>query len=111
MLCEKMRMWNIKPELMCRQHLLGEHYEIHKMIGNLRNSGKWTKSLTSKGFLEPQNAIKRHNELVKEMNLRNYKHKSTLNVSGLKLPVGNVDVKKSIRDITQRCVECRERLR
>ena len=25
-----MRMWMIKPELLCRQHLLGEHSEIHK---------------------------------------------------------------------------------
>lgn len=24
-----MRMWMVDPTIMCRQHLLGEHYELH----------------------------------------------------------------------------------
>jgi len=106
-----MRMWNINPKQMCRQHLLGEHFEIHKAVGNLRHSGKWTKSLAQRGFLEPQNALKRHNKLVKEMLTRGWKHQSPLDTEGVKLPRGKVDIKKSIKDIKQRCKECRKLLK
>lgn len=101
-----MRNWNIKPELMCRQHLLGEHFEIHKAIGNLRNSGKWVRNLTAKGFLEPQNFLVRHNSIVGEMERRGFNHNSPLDVSGINLPIGNVDVQKSIIDLEKRCGEC-----
>ena len=105
-----MRMWNIKPELMCNQHLLGEHFEIHKLIGNLRNSRTWGESLARRGFLEPQNALKRHDKLAKEMSKRGMNHKSELDIKGVNLPKGKVDVKKSIRDLKKRCKECRKRL-
>jgi len=101
-----MRMWNIEPSKLCRNHLLGEHFEIHKAIGNLKNSRKWTESLAKKGYLEPQNALKRHNKLVEEMKKRGYKHNSKLKISGIKLPKGKVDIKKSIRDLKKRCKFC-----
>ncbi len=28
-----MRTWMVPPQIMCRQHLLGEHNEIHKFVG------------------------------------------------------------------------------
>ncbi len=102
-----MRMWMVKPELLCRQHLLGEHFEIHKAVGNLRNSGKWTKSLTERGFLEPQNFLSRHNSLVKEMKRRGFAHNSPLNVSNIHLETGNIDIEKSVRDLRERCSDCR----
>ena len=105
-----MRMWNIKPSLMCNQHLLGEHFEIHKAVGNLKHTGKWTKSLTAKGFLEPQNFVKRHDKLAKEMQKRNMNHKSPLKIGRLKLPKGKVDVNKSIKDIKSRCLNCRRNI-
>ena len=30
-----MRMWMVDPKKMCRKHLLGEHVEIHMMVGTL----------------------------------------------------------------------------
>ena len=104
-------MWNIEPKKMCRQHLLGEHFEIHKLIGNLKNSRTWGKSLTAKGFLEPQNALKRHNKLVCEMRKRNFNHKSPLKIGNVKLPKGKIDRKKSLRDLKKRCEECRRLLK
>ena len=93
-----MRMWMVNPELLCNQHLLGEHYEIHKAVGNLRNSGKWTKSLTKNGFLEPQNFKARHEELAYEMKRCGFRHDSKLKLNGLKLGEGSVDKKnKHIR--------------
>ena len=96
----------ISPAKLCRQHLLGEHFEIHKAVGNLRHSGKWTKSLTQKGFLEPQNFLSRHKDLVKEMKRRGFTHNSPLDVSGVELDVGSVDTKKSISDLKDRCKAC-----
>ena len=93
----EMRMWMIKPELLCKQHLLGEHFEIHTAIGNLRSGGSWTRNLTLKGFLEPQNALERHKELVDEMIKRGWKHDSELMVDTA-LPIGKVDTEKSLRD-------------
>jgi hypothetical protein len=101
-----MRMWMISPKMLCRQHLLGEHYEIHKMMGNLRNNGKWAKSLTAKGYLEPQNALKRHDKLAKEMLRRGYTHKSKLDIKGLILPIGFVSRSKSLTDLKTRCPNC-----
>lgn len=94
---------------LCRQHLLGEHFEIHKAVGNLRNSGKWTNSLTKRGFLEPQNFLKRHKELVTEMKKRGMNHNSKLDTKGINLPIGKVDVKKSIKDLKNRCSNCFKR--
>lgn len=101
-----MRMWMIEPAKLCRQHLLGEHFEIHKAVGNLRHSGKWAKSLTQRGFLEPQNFLSRHNELAAEMEKRGFNHNSPLDISGVKLDIGNVDTKKSVRDLKARCWDC-----
>ncbi len=96
----------IEPAKLCRQHLLGEHFEIHKAVGNLRHSGKWTKSLTQRGFLEPQNFLSRHDELVNEMKKRGFNHNSPLNVSGVELDIGNVNTQKSVRDLRERCGDC-----
>lgn len=101
-----MRMWMIEPNKLCRKHLLGEHNEIHKAVGNLRHSGKWTKALIEKGFLEPQNFVARHKALVNEMLDRGYKHESPLDVSGLELSENYVDRKKAIADLKARCKEC-----
>jgi len=96
----------IKPKQMCNQHLLGEHFEIHKAVGNLRHSGKWTKSLTEKGFLEPQNFLARHNELVEEMLARSFNHNSPLKYARIRTLFGKVDVQLSINDLKKRCAKC-----
>jgi len=101
-----MRMWiGVKPEQLCRKHLIGEHGEIHKMIGNLRHSGTWVISLVNSNFLEPQNALKRHDSLVAEMIKRGYNHNSPL-VIDVELPEGKVNKIKSISDLKSRCKEC-----
>jgi hypothetical protein len=105
-----MRNWMIKPSLLCNRHLLGEHFEIHKAVGNLKHTGKWVRALTDKGFLEPQNFSKRHDRLVKEMFKRGINHNSPLDVKGVEFPNGRVDVKLSLRDLKKRCKDCRRNL-
>ena len=64
-----MRMWMINPEMMCNQHLLGEHVECHMIDGTLKKDRKIT------GYLKNNLAFpcllkSRHLELVKEMKNR-----------------------------------------
>lgn len=99
----------VSPKILCNQHLLGEHNEIHKAVGNLRHTGIWAKALINKGFLEPQNFKKRHDELVVEMVSRGMNHQSPLNVKGLKLTKGKIDTKKALKDLMERCDKCRRR--
>lgn len=101
-----MRMWMISPKKLCDKHLLGEHFEIHKAVGNLKHSGIWARSLISKGFLEPQNFLSRHNQLVKEMEIRGFNHRSDLNIKNLKFDKGKVDRIKSKKDLYKRCKKC-----
>lgn len=102
-------MWMLNPKFMCRQHLIGEHGEIHKAIGNLRRSGRWAKNLIAKGYLEPQNFRKRHDELEEEMLRRGYKHFSPLTKYKFSESLyGKIDRKKALKDITERCEECRK---
>ena len=58
-----MRMWMVDPKTMCRKHLLGEHYEIHMLIGSMRRGKSIMKYIETK-LLQPSAAAKRHDELV-----------------------------------------------
>jgi hypothetical protein len=75
-----MRIWDITPEKLCRNHLLGEHSELHAIWSILTNNKKGFKNhpetLRWKGKL---NALFLRNEqLVKEMKKRGYTHSSLL---------------------------------
>lgn len=109
-----MRMWMLPPEKMCRKHLLGEHVEIHMLVGSIIKGRKLTKFL-SYGLIEPTSIYKRHEEIKNEMIKRGYKHTSELkkydfskyNENEIKLiSETKVDINKSILDITERCSEC-----
>lgn len=62
-----MRMWMINPSLLCDKHLLGEHFEIHKLIGCLKKR-KSIQDIFDKKLIDPKLIYKRHSDLVKEMN-------------------------------------------
>lgn len=102
-----MRMWMVNPKYMCNKHLLGEHVEIHMLIGSLLKN-KSIKGFLDRGLLEPQNASTRHAELVQEMEARGMKHKSNLpELDHLDTNnYGNVDKLKSITELTSRCEDC-----
>lgn len=104
-----MRMWMIEPSLMCRKHLLGEHVEIHMLVGSLLHHRNISGHL-ERGQLEPQNAQPRHEELAQEMLKRGYKHNSPL-PSVEHRHVGTVDRNVSIQDLIARCPECAKRIK
>lgn len=74
-----MRIWDIEPKYLSRNHLLGEHRELHAIWiilttdkgGSYRNHPE---VLRWKGKLLA--LFKRHKELVLEMENRGFKHKS-----------------------------------
>jgi len=103
------RMWMIEPSLLCRQHLLGEHNEIHKAIGGLKKGRSIRGHLENKN-LAPQYFRERHNELVEEMKKRNYNHQSSL-PEEFPIVEGEVDKIVNLLELYMRCGECRERMR
>ena len=64
-----MRMWMVDPEIMCRQHLFGEHVEHHMFRGSMRKGCRQDGYITN-DLLEPLSLDKRHEELVIEMTRR-----------------------------------------
>lgn len=75
-----MRIWDISPKKLCRNHLLAEHRELHA-IWNILTLGKkgysrHPETLRWKGKLMA--LYLRHEKEVKEMGERGYRHKSPL---------------------------------
>lgn len=75
-----MRVWDIAPKKLCRNHLLGEHREVHA-IWSVLTKGKKGYSrhpevLRWKGKLKA--LYLRHEKLVEELKRRGYNHYSRL---------------------------------
>jgi hypothetical protein len=104
-----MRMWMVNPRIMCRQHLLGEHVEIHMFIGTI-NRNKSIKGYLEKGLLEVHNLYSRHAELVEEMRRRGYNHCSEVNEKWkLVEKLGVIDKEKNVNELVNRCLKCKSR--
>ncbi|MDI9394246.1 MAG: pyrimidine dimer DNA glycosylase/endonuclease V [Euryarchaeota archaeon] len=108
-----MRIWDIPPEKMCRQHLLGEHRELHALWSIITNNKKayaqHPETLRWKGKLKA--LYLRHEALVNEMTSKNYKHHTPLDPS---LATGKAvqdefvnTCEEQIRILKQKGCECR----
>lgn len=102
-----MRMWNLPPQILCRQHLLGEHHELHKFVGAINHHKNITSFITH-GYFEIHNIRHRHEELVKEFSFRGYNHKSPL-PHFKEIVAGKIDIYFNLCDLVSRCQRCRER--
>jgi hypothetical protein len=75
-----MRIWDIHPERLCRNHLLGEHNELHAMWNiitqNRKGYSNHPETRRWKGKLKALFYV--HEALVQEMQARGYHHKSPL---------------------------------
>ena len=107
-----MRMWGVDPRIMCRQHLLGEHVEMHMLVGSLRK-GISVDGFIEDGLVDLHNIRSRHDELVTEMTRRGYNHKSPL-PSYLKhiRPyitkdfTGQINIAANVQELSRRCEAC-----
>ena len=107
-----MRMWQVSPQFMCRNHLLGEHCEYHKHRHTFEKKHSKTKYIEN-NCLEPKSMESRHNELVKEMQSRGYNHNSPFvqpDISYLPLEHQNhkIDAEKNLQLLLQKCPECKK---
>jgi hypothetical protein len=101
----------VDPRIMCRQHLLGEHAEIHMFIGTI-NRKKSIEGYLQKGLLEVHNLASRHNELVEEMKRRGYQHHSEVEEKWKTASeAGFVDRKSNLEELINRCSTCKKRYR
>lgn len=71
-----MRMHLIKPELLCNQHLLGEHGELHKFRHIFEKGHSIAGRLDPEVQIVPNLMQVRHDELAEEMLRRGMNHKS-----------------------------------
>lgn len=103
-----MRMWKLNPEYMCRQHLLGEHLEMHMFLGCFK-LGKNIDGYVKNQLVEVHNIKTRHDSLAKEMVKRGYTHKTEM--ENLLLPErGEISLLEGKVELLFRCEKCRDRL-
>jgi len=78
-----MRIWDLPPEILCRNHLLGEHRELHAVWAILTEGKKGyanhPETLRWKGKLRA--LYQRHEAQVEEMIHRGYRHQSPLDAA------------------------------
>lgn len=76
-----MRIWDLPLENLCRNHLLGEHRELHALwsviINDKKGYSNHPETLRWKGKLKA--LYLRHEQQVTEMKKRGYNHNSPLN--------------------------------
>ena len=75
-----MRIWDLEPDLLCRNHLLGEHRELHAIWSILTNGksgyARHPETLRWEGKLKA--LYLRHEALVTEMTNRKHNHANPL---------------------------------
>lgn len=106
------RMWKIAPELLCDQHLLGEHNELHQIVGTIRkhpHSEAILEGHAREGQIETSAIQSRHDDLVEEMESRDMNHLSPMEYND-ELDIGEVDPEVSLEVLYSRCEECRNRI-
>lgn len=103
-----MRMWMVDPRILCRQHLLGEHNEIHKH----RHVFEKQYSIAGRySQIEPKSMKARHDKLAAEMLRRGFCHRSPYEQPDLshlseRDRDGTVDPEESLKLLLLRCGAC-----
>jgi hypothetical protein len=107
-----MRIWDISPKMLCNQHLLGEHRELHAIWSILKyNKSGYSKHPETKRWKGKLNALYlRHESLVNEMETRKFNHHSPLdkkNAKGKSVQNEYVDsINKQIKILKSKKCEC-----
>lgn len=105
-----MRMWGVRPAMLCNQHLLGEHVEMHMFIGALRK-GSSIEGFIKRGLVEVHRIPERHFHLSQEMLRRGMRHRSPLDLTGVVLWRAGFITPSARHDLRTRCAACAQRMR
>ena len=103
-----MRMWFVNPMWMCRQHLLGEHVELHMFFTEYFIKHKRLSGYITRGLFDPTQLQWRHDIIAQEMTKRGYNHRTPLpefTVFNLE-DVVMVDYLDSKNELLTRCSRC-----
>ena len=100
-------MWGVNPKILCRQHLLGEHLELHMLVGNIAR-GRSINGYITRGLIDPSMIYERHKVLVAEMLNRGYRHQSPLSLQP-QYEKHPLDLDKNLAELMHRCKECKAR--
>lgn len=107
-----MRMWMVDTRIMCRNHLLGEHVEIH-MFNSVLGKGHKVDGYLMNNLLEISSLKTRHDALVLEMKERGYNHNSPFNIQARGFPAymirTKINGKMSLDNLLNRCPKCKAR--
>src|SRR5512137_1557347 len=100
-------MWMVRPGILCRRHLLGEHVECHMLAATLR-LGHSVAGYIANDLLEPRSLRARHDALAAEMGRRGYRHASplgrvALHALGSDMLGHRVDAGASLAELLSRC--------
>ena len=88
-----MRIWDLPPRALCRNHLLGENRELHAVWAILTEGKKgYANHPETKRWKGKLRALyKRHEAQVEEMTRRGYRHESPLDAA---LATGDAEQKE-----------------
>lgn len=92
------------PRLMCRSHLLGEHREMHALVGIVAR-GTSLDGYVTKGLIETASIQARHDALAAEMESRGYHHYTPMAYVDT-INRGVVNTFDALVDLCSRCQEC-----
>ena len=102
----------INPKLLCRKHLLGAHGELHKFRHNFEKKHSIKGRTHPVVQIEPASMQLRHDELVVEMLSRGYNHNSPYVMPDISYLGSDayvkVDRELSIKDLKERCPDCKK---
>lgn len=112
-----MRQWHLPTELMCDQHLLGEHVESHMFLGSIQK-GISIDTYTRTRLFIPLTLISRHDYVVNEMTKRGMNHASPMQtefgfydkLSKLQQQVRGWDMYYNLADLCNRCPKCKAKI-
>lgn len=109
-----MRMWMINPKLLCNQHLLGEHGELHKFKPSFEKCYSMDKRIRLRQIF-PQYMKQRHDILAYEMLQRGMNHQSPYTQPNIDYITSTInltyeDIKNNIQDLRTRCPECKRQM-
>lgn len=103
-------MWCVDPGVLCRNHLLGEHKELHQLVGHIRaGNTAAVRGHADRKQVDTSRIADRHAQLVAEMDRRGYNHASPLDYDD-ELALGAIDEAANLDDLADRCGACRERI-
>jgi hypothetical protein len=109
-----MRMRMVSPFILCRAHLLGEHWELHKHHSRWAVKRQSVTGYLEANAMEPQAYGDRHDALVAEMAARGYHHNSPLTQPDFSYLSQaereyRIDMGRALRELLADCPECRRR--